>query len=239
MKKTKQINNDSKKVQVKAMFNSIAHRYDFLNHFLSLGIDHYWRKKAINMLKNDQPKTILDLACGTADLSIASLKLKPEQVTGIDISENMVELGKKKIRKINAEDIIDLGVGDSEELPFEENSFDAIIVAFGVRNFENLQKGLMEAHRVLKNGGRMVILEFSNPETFPVKQIYQVYFSSILPVIGRLFSKNQSAYSYLPNSVKKFPQGKQFEEQLKFTGFRNVASKKLTLGICSIYTGIK
>ncbi len=239
MKKTKQINNDSKKVQVKAMFNSIAHRYDFLNHFLSLGIDHYWRKKAINMLKNDQPKTILDLACGTADLSIASLKLKPEQVTGIDISENMVELGKKKIRKINAEDIIDLGVGDSEELPFEENSFDAIIVAFGVRNFENLQKGLMEAHRVLKNGGRMVILEFSNPETFPVKQIYQVYFSSILPVIGRLFSKNQSAYSYLPNSVKKFPQGKQFAEQLKFTGFRNVASKKLTLGICSIYTGIK
>lgn len=221
------------------MFNSIAHRYDFLNHFLSLGIDHYWRKKAINMLKNDQPKTILDLACGTADLSIASLKLKPEQVTGIDISENMVELGKKKIRKINAEDIIDLGVGDSEELPFEENSFDAIIVAFGVRNFENLQKGLMEAHRVLKNGGRMVILEFSNPETFPVKQIYQVYFSSILPVIGRLFSKNQSAYSYLPNSVKKFPQGKQFAEQLKFTGFRNVASKKLTLGICSIYTGIK
>jgi demethylmenaquinone methyltransferase / 2-methoxy-6-polyprenyl-1,4-benzoquinol methylase len=239
LKKTKQINNDSKKVQVKAMFNSIAHRYDFLNHFLSLGIDHYWRKKAINMLKNDQPKTILDLACGTADLSIASLKLKPEQVTGIDISENMVELGKKKIRKINAEDIIDLGVGDSEELPFEENSFDAIIVAFGVRNFENLQKGLMEAHRVLKNGGRMVILEFSNPETFPVKQIYQVYFSSILPVIGRLFSKNQSAYSYLPNSVKKFPQGKQFAEQLKFTGFRNVASKKLTLGICSIYTGIK
>ncbi len=239
MKKTQQNNNDTKKVQVKAMFNSIAHRYDFLNHFLSLGIDNLWRRKAINILKNDQPETILDLACGTADLSIASLKLNPKQVTGIDISENMVALGKKKIKKINAGDRIDLYVGDSEALPFEEKTFDAITVAFGVRNFENLQNGLMEANRVLKNGGRIVILEFSNPEVFPVKQLYKVYFSSILPVIGRLFSKNQSAYSYLPDSVEKFPQGKQFMDQLKLTGFRNVSSKKLTLGICTLYTGLK
>ena len=239
MGKSLQKYNGSKKVQIKAMFNSIAPRYDFLNHLLSLGIDHYWRKKAINMLKIDQPNTILDLACGTADFSIASLKLNPVQVTGIDISEKMVDLGEKKIQKINAQDKIHLQVADSEELPFEENSFNAIIVAFGVRNFENLQKGLKEANRVLKSGGRMVILEFSNPESFPIKQLYHVYFSSILPVIGRLFSKDQLAYSYLPESVKNFPQGKHFLEQMKLTGFRDVSIKKLTFGICSVYSGIK
>lgn len=221
------------------MFNAIAGNYDFLNHFLSLGIDKLWRKKAINTLLNHKPKKILDLACGTGDLSIACLKLNPDKVIGIDISEKMIEIGKKKIRQKKHEDSIDLIVADSENLPFNDNSFEAVTVAFGVRNFENLHNGLSEAYRVLKPGGNMVILEFSKPGKFPVKQLYFFYFSKILPWIGRLFSRDGSAYNYLPDSVKEFPQGNEFLKLMDENGFKNLNLKKLSFGICSIYYGQK
>lgn len=228
-----------KKDQVTSMFNSIAGKYDFLNHLLSFGIDKWWRKRAIQHLKQDYPKKILDLACGTGDFAIASMRLHPEFVTGIDISENMLEIGQKKIQEHNLQDKINLIKGDSENLPFDNSSFDAVTVAFGVRNFENLHKGLSEANRVLKTKGRMVILEFSNPRIFPVKQLYQFYFNVILPAVGRVFSKDKSAYSYLPSSVNTFPEGSDFLNEMANAGFRQLSAKKLTFGICSIYSGIK
>lgn len=221
------------------MFDAIASNYDFLNHFLSLGIDKIWRKKAINTLKKDKPKTILDLACGTGDLSIASLKLNPEKIIGIDISEKMVDIGRKKIRQKKYDDRIELLVADSENLPFNDASFEAVTVAFGVRNFENLHKGLSEALRVLKPGGNLVILEFSKPDRFPVKQLYFFYFSKILPWLGRLFSRDDSAYHYLPDSVKEFPQGDDFLKIMDENGFKSLNFKKLNFGICSIYSGQK
>ncbi len=230
---------DTKKKQVATMFDNISAQYDFLNHFLSLGIDIRWRKKAISLLKADKPKLILDIATGTGDFAIESLALKPDHVIGVDISEGMLEVGRKKLKRKGLESVIELQKGDSERLLFDDNKFDAIIVAFGVRNFENLEKGLKDMHRVLRSGGKVVILEFSKPRTFPFKQVYQFYFKWILPKIGRLISKDSSAYTYLPESVNEFPDGKDFLGILEKTGFKQTECKPLTLGISSIYTGIK
>ena len=229
----------SKKEQVASMFNNISGQYDFLNHFLSLGIDILWRKKAIKLLKADQPKLILDIATGTGDFAIEALALQPDKVIGVDISEGMLEVGRKKLKRKKLEGKIELQLGDSERLLFDDNKFDAIIVAFGVRNFENLEKGLSDMNRVLKPGGKAVILEFSKPKSFPFKQLYQFYFKWILPKIGSIISKDQSAYTYLPESVNEFPDGKRFLDILEKTGFTNNQCKSLTLGISSIYIGTK
>ncbi len=228
-----------KKEQVAEMFNNISKRYDFLNHFLSLGIDIMWRKKAIKMLKDDQPKQILDIATGTGDFAIEALTLNPDKVTGVDISEGMLEVGRKKMKAKKYDDRIELHLGDSEGLLFDDNKFDAVIVAFGVRNFENLEKGLEDMYRVLKPGGKVVILEFSKPTAFPFKQIYQFYFKYILPTVGRIISKDQAAYTYLPDSVRNFPDGKNFLNILDRIGFLKTQCRPLTLGISSIYVGSK
>lgn len=230
---------EAKKKQVADMFDSISGKYDFLNHFLSLGIDIRWRKKAIKYLQKDQPKQILDIATGTGDFAIESLKLNPEKVIGIDISEGMLGVGRQKMIKKGFSEIIDMQSGDSENLHFKDNNFDAVIVAFGVRNFENLEKGLSEMNRVLKPGGKAVILEFSKPTVFPFKQLYHFYFRWVLPKIGKIVSKDNAAYTYLPESVNEFPFGNQFLEILKKTGFKNTTCKPLTLGISSIYIGEK
>lgn len=221
------------------MFNNIAHRYDFLNHFLSVGIDYSWRRKAINILSKNNPKTILDVATGTGDLAIAAIKLNPEKIIGVDIAEDMVEIGKKKVRKKNLEKIIQLQSGDSENLQFNDNYFDAAMVAFGVRNFENLEKGLKEIHRVLKAGGEVMILEFSKPTKFPVKQFYNFYSRYILPFFGRVISGDKVAYTYLPDSVSEFPHGKEFLDILSIVGFKDPKHEPVTFGIASIYTGRK
>lgn len=228
-----------KKEQVAEMFNNISHRYDFLNHFLSLGIDILWRKKAIRMLKADQPKQILDIATGTGDFAIEALALNPDRVVGVDISPGMLEQGKKKMKKRGIDHLIDMQMGDSEKLLFEDNTFDAVIVSFGVRNFENLEKGLSDMYRVLKPGGKAVVVEFSRPRHFPMKQLYNFYFKSILPIIGKLISKDRSAYTYLPESVAAFPDGDDFLAVLHKAGFKNTVCKPLTFGISSIYTGQK
>ena len=228
-----------KKEQVALMFNNISKKYDLLNHLLSLGIDIQWRKKAIKLLSSVKPQTILDVATGTADFAIEALSLKPKKVIGVDISNGMLDIGRKKIKKKNLDQIISLENGDSENLRFEDNNFDAVIVAFGVRNFENLERGLMNMCRVLKKDGKVIILEFSKPTSFPFKQMYNFYFKSILPIIGNVISKDNSAYTYLPESVQAFPQGVKFLEILKRTGFNQTECIQLTFGICSIYTGVK
>ena len=228
-----------KKQQVAKMFNAISGRYDFLNHFLSLGIDISWRKKAIKHLQNFKPKTILDVATGTGDFAIEAMTLQPDKITGVDISEGMMDVGRKKIKSLGLGNKITLQLGDSENLPFANNSFDAVIVAFGVRNFENLDKGLMEIFRVLNNNGQLVVLEFSKPTKFPMKQLYNFYFNVILPIIGRLISNDQSAYTYLPRSVRAFPDGDAFLKHLQEAGFKATQSQSLTFGICSLYTASK
>ncbi len=228
-----------KKEQVAEMFDNISHRYDFLNHFLSLGIDIRWRKKAIKQLKNDQPKQILDIATGTGDFAIEALALNPDKVIGVDISAGMLEIGKKKMKKKGLEDRIELQMGDSEKLLFDDNKFDAVIVSFGVRNFEHLKKGLSDMYRVLKPGGKTVIVEFSRPTGFPMKQLYYFYFKYILPIIGKIISKDQAAYTYLPESVEAFPDGQRFLDILESVGFKNTVCKPLTFGISSIYIGQK
>lgn len=229
----------SKKEQVANMFNNIAGRYDFLNHFLSLGIDVLWRKKAIRLLKSGEPEFILDIATGTGDFAIESLSLNPTKVTGVDISEGMVAVGKAKIKKKKLEDKIELLSGDSENLPFAGNTFDAITVGFGVRNFENLKKGLSEMHRVLKPGGKVAVLEFSKPTKFPIKQLYNFYFKRITPMIGKIMSKDASAYSYLPESVQAFPDGELFAAILKEVGFSKAEIHPVTFGIATIYIAQK
>ncbi|MFT6882338.1 MAG: demethylmenaquinone methyltransferase/2-methoxy-6-polyprenyl-1,4-benzoquinol methylase [Marinoscillum sp.] len=229
----------SKKEQVATMFDNISGKYDFLNHFLSLGIDIAWRKKAIKQLRDDHPKQILDIATGTGDFAIEALALNPDKVTGVDISEGMLSVGREKVIKRKLDHKIELLSGDSEELQFDDNKFDAVIVSFGVRNFENLEKGLKDMYRVLKPGGKTVILEFSKPKRFPFKQIYQFYFKWILPKIGSTISKDQAAYTYLPESVRAFPDGDQFLDILEKVGFKNTQCKALTLGISSIYIGTK
>jgi len=229
----------AKKDQVAAMFDNIAPRYDFLNQLLSMGIHKGWRKKAVALLKDSKPMQILDIATGTGDFAIEVLKLSPRKVTGVDISEGMLQVGKEKIKKMGVEDKIELRLADSEKLPFSDNTFDAITVGFGVRNFEHLEKGLSSMLRVLKPGGKAVILEFSRPRTFPVKQIYAFYFRYLCPLAGRLFSKDNRAYTYLNESVMVFPEDKEFLSILEKTGFKQCSQKRLTFGIATIYEGKK
>ncbi|MDB5114601.1 MAG: ubiE [Mucilaginibacter sp.] len=230
----------TKKEQVADMFNNISKTYDFLNHFMSLGIDIIWRKKAINELKKDQPKLILDVATGTGDFAFEALSiLKPEKIIGVDISQGMLDIAKQKIAKRNLGDRFEIKLGDSEKLPFEADEFDAVTVAYGVRNFENLEQGLADINRVLKAGGKAVVLEFSKPKVFPVKQLYKFYFNYITPGIGKLFSKDSRAYSYLPESVAAFPDGKDFIALMDRVGFKDTKCRPLAFGICSIYTGVK
>ena len=221
------------------MFNNISGHYDFLNHFLSLGIDKAWRKRAIAMLKLHQPKYLLDVATGTGDFALEALSLNPEKIIGVDISEGMLDIARKKIERRKLSSKVEVLRGDSENLTFAENKFDAVTVGFGVRNFENLERGLSEIFRVMKPGAILVILEFSKPSKFPFKQVYNFYFKTILPKIGRLISKDKSAYTYLPESVQAFPDGIDFENILKEVGFKNTSCKSLTLGISAIYTGEK
>lgn len=228
-------NATNKKEQVAEMFDNISARYDFLNHFLSLGIDKLWRKKAIKILKKENPKLILDVATGTADFAFEALNANPDKVIGIDISEGMLAMGRKKIIKAKLEDKIELFTGDSENIQFEDNFFDAVIVAFGVRNFENLDAGLQNMRRVLKEGGTLIILEFSKPESFPFNALYNFYFKNILPLFGKLVSKDNRAYTYLPESVNAFPYGDAFVSIIKNIGFKTVACKKLTFGVSSLY----
>ncbi|TND09319.1 MAG: ubiquinone/menaquinone biosynthesis methyltransferase [Bacteroidetes bacterium] len=232
-------NEATKKEQVAEMFDNIAYRYDFLNQLLSLGIHKGWRKKSIRFLKPLQPKQILDVATGTGDFAIAALKLDPDKVTGVDISEGMLKFGREKLVKENLTGKIELLTGDSENLPFPDNSFDAITVGFGVRNFENLEKGLQNMLRVLRPGGMLVVLEFSRPRKFPVKQLYNFYFKRVCPFVGRVFSKDARAYSYLNESVNAFPDGDDFLTIMKKTGYTDVNCRPLSFGIASIYTGKK
>lgn len=229
----------SKKEEVAEMFNNISKRYDFLNHFLSLGIDKIWRRKAIKMLKESNPKRILDIATGTGDFAIAALKLKPEEIVGVDISEGMLDVGKQKMKRKAVDNIIKLQLGDSEKLPFESNSFDALTVGFGVRNYENLEKGLQEMHRVLKEQGSAVILEFSKPKKFPIKQLFGFYSKRLIPFFGKRISKDERAYRYLPESVAAFPEGKDFVDIMERNGYRNVKTKLVSGGIATIYFGTK
>jgi demethylmenaquinone methyltransferase/2-methoxy-6-polyprenyl-1,4-benzoquinol methylase len=230
---------EGKKQEVRAMFNSIANRYDFLNHFLSAGIDYSWRKKAIKLVGAHHPKTILDVATGTGDLAIAASVLNPFKIIGVDIAENMLAIGRNKIAEKNLQDLITFETGDCENLRFIDGTFDAVMVAFGVRNFENLEKGLSEMFRVLNNKGIAVILEFSKPTRFGIKQLYSFYFRYILPFLGRKISGNSSAYNYLPDSVGEFPAGGQFLNILEKAGFHQTSYTQLSFGIASIYTGIK
>ncbi|MDB2622156.1 bifunctional demethylmenaquinone methyltransferase/2-methoxy-6-polyprenyl-1,4-benzoquinol methylase UbiE [Flavobacteriales bacterium] len=229
----------SKKEQVAEMFDNIAGKYDFLNHFLSLGIDIYWRKQLVKHLIKQEPKTILDVATGTGDLAIAMLKTNPKKIVGVDISNGMLEVGRKKMKEKSLDHIISLQQADSEDLPYDDESFDAVCVSFGARNFENLEKGLSEMRRVLRKGGKLYILEFSQPTAFPFKQIYQFYFKAILPLIGKMVSKDNSAYSYLPESVSAFPFGKQLNNIIERCGYTNAKNIPLTLGISSIYIAEK
>lgn len=231
--------NNGKKEQVKQMFNNIAGKYDFLNHFLSLGIDHLWRRKLVKMLSKEKPQYILDIATGTGDLAVALAKCNPKEIIGADISEKMLQVGIEKMKKKKLDQLIKLELGDSENLKYANNYFDAITVAFGVRNYEDLDKGLAEMYRVTKPKGSVWILEFSKPSVFPVKQIYNFYFRFILPTIGKLVSKDDEAYTYLPESVNLFPDGKDFLTHMSKVGYQENKQLKLSFGIASIYYGRK
>lgn len=232
-------NINEKRESVGAMFDEIAPRYDFLNHFLSFGIDKLWRRKAIRIISRTHSGCdILDVATGTGDLAIASMKLTPRHVTGIDISEKMLSSGREKISRLGLSGTIDLQSGASENIAFPDNSFDVAMSSFGVRNFADTLAGLREMGRVLREGGMIMVLEFSRPSTFPFSQLYRLYFLHILPAIGRLFSKSRNAYRYLPDTVMKFPENRAFLDLLEEAGFSEVRQKRLSGGIASIYTGI-
>lgn len=233
-------NEDSKKNQVRDMFNNISGRYDFLNHFLSLGIDKWWRRRALNTLKKYNNKKILDVATGTADLAIlAQNKLNPDSIIGIDIADKMLQIGRQKIEHIQLSHKISLETGDSEHLRFESDTFDTAMAAFGVRNFEHLEEGLSEMYRVLNKNGVIMVLEFSRPRIFPIKQLYNFYFKYILPIIGKIVSKNNVAYDYLYESSSTFPCFEDFTAVLDKIGFINTRYYPLTFGICTIYLGEK
>lgn len=232
----------AKKEQVAQMFNQIAHRYDFLNRFLSVGIDVGWRKKAIRQLFEISPSRILDVATGTADVALLTYKMlpvKPARITGIDISEGMLELGRKKITAEGLDGKIELQTGDSEAINFPDNTFDAVTVAFGVRNFANLEKGLAEMLRIVRPGGKVVILEFSKPVLPGVKSLYNLYTRIIAPQAGKYIAKNQAAYKYLNDSIQAFPEGKMFLEIMQKTGFQKCYKNPLSFGVCTIYCGYK
>ena len=228
-----------KKEQVEQMFDKVSKNYDFLNRVLTFGIDINWRKKVVKAVAENNPKQILDIATGTGDFAIMLAKLNPDKVIGLDISQGMLDVGIEKIKNKKLESLIDMVQGDSENMPFEDNTFDAITIGFGVRNFENLDKGLQEVRRVLKPNGILAILETSQPEKFPMKQLFKFYSKYIIPTIGGLFSKDKSAYSYLPESAAAFPYGENFNNILQKNGFNNATNKPLTFGIASMYTAKK
>ena len=227
---------ESKKQQVATMFNNVAGTYDFLNHFFSVGIDKLWRRKLVKLIGKTNPKMILDVATGTADLAIAETKLNPTKIIGVDISEKMLDVGREKIKSYPS---IELQLGDSENLQFTENTFDAVSVSFGVRNFENVPAGLSEMRRVLKPSGKVFILEFSKPGNWLVQKLYYFYFCNVLPFVGNLVSKDARAYTYLPESVRMFPDGKKFVALMQEAGYKNIECKPLTFGISTIYIGEK
>ena len=227
---------NKKKDTIGKMFDDISSQYDFLNHFLSLGIDIIWRKKLVNMLSTNHPSAILDVATGTGDLAIELSRLNPKKIVGIDISKKMLEIAEEKVKKKHLDQIISFRLSDAEKIPFSNNSFDAVTVAFGVRNYENLKNGITEMRRVLKPGGQMLILEFSHPSVIPVKQFYQLYSRFFIPFFGRIISKNSSAYRYLPESVAAFPSGERFLDVLQEAGMVNRADIKLSFGIATLYS---
>lgn len=228
-----------KKEQVTQMFDNISENYDGLNRVITLGTDIGWRKKVVQIVGENNPKKILDIATGTGDLALMLASLNPDKIIGLDISEGMLNVGKEKVAKAKLSDTIEMIVGDSENIPFEDNTFDAITVSFGVRNFENLDKGLTEINRVLKPNGKFVVLETSNPTKFPFKQGYKLYTNLILPIIGKLFSKDKVAYKYLSESANSFPFGKAFNNILQKNGFKNAKDIPVTFGVASIYTSTK
>lgn len=228
-----------KKEMVREMFDDISPKYDLLNHLLSFGIDRSWRNKMVNLLETRKPASILDVATGTGDLAIAMAKITPQKIVGIDISEKMLEVGKTKLTNLGLDALITLRQADAEKIPFSDNSFHAVTVAFGVRNYENLALGLSEMKRVLRPGGILMILEFSHPESFPMKQLYTFYARNIIPLLGHTVSKNRQAYQYLPDSVAAFPSGNAFVKILEQTGLKNIRCIPLSQGIASIYTGEK
>ncbi len=231
---------EGKAQDVEAMFDAIAPRYDLLNRVLSFGIDVWWRKRAVALLKEENPRRILDVATGTADLALeAQQTLEPEKVVGVDISEEMLAFGRKKIAARGLSDRVVLRTGDAQKLPFSDNQFDAALVAFGVRNFEDLDAGLADMRRVLRPGGSLVVLEFSQPQVFPIKQLYEFYSRHILPRIGRTISQNEGAYQYLPDSVAAFPSGPDFLGRMRAVGYADLQWKPLTFGIASLYYGRK
>lgn len=225
---------------IAAMFDRISPKYDRLNHLLSLNVDKIWRRKTAKAVAKCQPKNILDLATGTADLAIAIAKRNPQaHIVGMDISEKMLEIGKEKVKRQGFESQIELRLGDAASLPFDDNSFDIVTVAFGVRNFEHLEQGLSEIQRVLNPNGRIVILEFSMPEKFPIKKLYRLYFNHLLPQIGKRVSKDPGAYSYLPQSVEAFPKPDDFIKILDRNELKNSVAKRLSFGIATLYTATK
>lgn len=229
----------SKKEEIAEMFNSISSKYDFLNHFLSMGIDKLWRKKVIRNLAKYKPAKMLDIATGTGDFAYEALKLKPKEIIGLDISDGMLEMGNIKMKKRGVDNIIKLSNGDSEDIKFEDNTFEAITVGFGVRNFQNLDKGLAEMNRVLKPGYALAVLEFSKPKSFPIKQSYAFYSKYIIPFFGKRISKNEVAYKYLPESIAVFPEGQDFLNRMEGVGFTNLKMIPVTGGIATIYIGEK
>ena len=236
----KPYNDGDKTAQVKAMFDNIAPTYDQMNHRLSWNIDRSWRKKAISQLKPFKPQTLLDIATGTGDFAIlAAQMLKPQRLVGADISEGMMEIGRGKVKEAGLDDVITFRKEDCLSLSFADNTFDAVTAAFGIRNFSNLEQGLREMCRVMKPEGHLVILELTTPVAFPMKQLFHVYSHTVLPVYGRLISKDSSAYSYLTRTIEAFPQGERMMEILKQSGFSQTVFKRLTFGICTLYTAVK
>ncbi|MDD6211174.1 MAG: bifunctional demethylmenaquinone methyltransferase/2-methoxy-6-polyprenyl-1,4-benzoquinol methylase UbiE [Bacteroidales bacterium] len=234
------MNSVADKSGVKQMFDSIAWRYDFLNHFLTLGIDKWWRKKAVECISSYPEAVFLDVAAGTGDLSVELARRKtPEHVIGIDISDGMLSIGKEKVKRLGLTDRIEFRNGNCEELPFDDAVFDAVTVGFGIRNFQHPRKGLSEMYRVMKKGGELVILEFSRPDNKLLCTLFDVYFCNILPFVGHLFSKHASAYTYLPQSVKNFVYGEKFTVWMKEAGFSDVSYRPLTFGVATIYKGVK
>ncbi len=230
---------NSRKEQVTEMFNNISGNYDFMNRIMTFGVDIKWRKKVVKMVAETKAKTILDIATGTGDFALMLAEVKPQKIVGLDISNGMLAVGKEKIKEKQLDHLIELVLGDSENLPFADNSFDAVTVGFGVRNFENLDKGLSEIHRVLRPGGIFVVLETSQPEKFPFKQVYKIHTKYIIPFLGKLFSKDEKAYEYLPESAEAFPYGNAFNNILKKNKFISVQNYPLMFGAASIYKAYK
>lgn len=226
--------------QVETMFDNIAHHYDLLNHTMSFGIDKGWRRKAIAWLKPFHPQKMMDVATGTGDFAIQAYHdLLPKELIGTDISEGMMKIGKEKVLKLGLDQSISFAKEDCMNLTFTDNTFDAITVAFGIRNFENLDKGLSEMYRVLNKGGHLVILELTTPDSFPMKQLFAIYSKIVIPTMGKLLSKDDNAYTYLPETIKAFPQGEVMKEVIEKAGFKDVSFKRLTFGICTLYTAAK